>query len=102
MKAKKFIQVGKNFPVFLHPKTKEEYALARTEIKKGEGYTGFITNTHNKISLEEDLKRRDLTINAIAKDLNGNLIDPYKGIKDLKNRKSDIYLIHLSKILFVY
>lgn len=87
MKAKKFIQVGKNFPVFLHPKTKEEYALARTEIKKGAGYTGFITNTHNKISLEEDLKRRDLTINAIAKDQNGNLIDPYKGIKDLKNRK---------------
>ena len=77
----------KELSCFLHPKTKEEYALARTEIKKGAGYTGFITNTHNKISLEEDLKRRDLTINAIAKDQNGNLIDPYEGIKDLKNRK---------------
>ncbi len=81
-----FQQVGKLFPVFLHPKTKEEYALARTEVKKGQGYTGFICDFSPNISLEEDLARRDLTINAIAKDNDGNLIDPYQGQQDLKNR----------------
>ena len=73
MKSKNYKQVGKNFPVFLHPKTKEEYALARIEKKDGSGYTGFTTNSNKEITLEEDLKRRDITINAIAKDFNGNL-----------------------------
>ena len=81
-----FQQVGKLFPVFLHPETKEEYALARTEVKKGQGYTGFICDFSPAISLEEDLARRDLTINAIAKDKDGTLIDPYQGIRDLNNR----------------
>ena len=81
-----FIQVGKNFPVFLHPKTKEEYALARTEQKISRGYQGFEFNSHN-VSLEEDLLRRDLTINAIAQDEFGNIIDPYGGQQDLKERK---------------
>jgi len=81
-----FQQVGKLFPVFLHPKTKEEYALARTEVKKGQGYTGFICDFSPTISLEEDLARRDLTINAIAKDKDGTLIDPYQGKKDLDKR----------------
>jgi tRNA nucleotidyltransferase (CCA-adding enzyme) len=79
-------QVGKDFPVFLHPQTKEEYALARTERKTGRGYTGFHCFTSPDVSLEEDLRRRDLTINAIAEDANGNLIDPYGGQEDLKNR----------------
>lgn len=81
-----FKQVGKDFPVFLHPKTKEEYALARQERKSGHGYHGFLFITNPNVSLEEDLLRRDLTINAIAKDENNNLIDPYNGIKDLKNK----------------
>jgi len=84
--AQKFQQVGKLFPVFLHPKSKEEYALARKEIKQGQGYTGFICDFSPDISLEEDLARRDLTINAIAKDDEGNLIDPYNGTADLKER----------------
>jgi tRNA nucleotidyltransferase (CCA-adding enzyme) len=84
--AQKFQQVGKLFPVFLHPKSKEEYALARKEIKKGQGYTGFICDFSPDISLEEDLARRDLTINAMAQDSEGNLIDPYQGKKDLDNR----------------
>ncbi|BAC24384.1 cca [Wigglesworthia glossinidia endosymbiont of Glossina brevipalpis] len=79
--------VGKSFPVFLHPKSHEEHALARTERKNGYGYKGFKLYTSSKITLEEDLKRRDLTINAIAKDKNGNLIDPYGGIKDLYEKK---------------
>lgn len=79
-------QVGKSFPVFLHPKTKCEYALARTERKMGHGYTGFCFDFSPEITLEEDLKRRDLTINAIAQDQNGNIIDPYNGQKDLKER----------------
>lgn len=87
MKSKNYKQVGKNFPVFLHPKTKEEYALARIEKKDGSGYTGFTTNSNKEITLEEDLKRRDITINAIAKDFNGNFIDPYDGIGDLKKRR---------------
>ncbi|MFA6409028.1 MAG: multifunctional CCA tRNA nucleotidyl transferase/2'3'-cyclic phosphodiesterase/2'nucleotidase/phosphatase [Gammaproteobacteria bacterium] len=78
-------QVGKGFPVFLHPKTHEEYALARTEQKTGQGYTGFECYTGKDVTLEEDLKRRDLTINAMAEDLDGKIIDPYGGQKDLKN-----------------
>ncbi|WP_269619676.1 hypothetical protein [Zhongshania sp. BJYM1] len=81
-----FQQVGKDFPVFLHPKTKDEYALARTERKSGAGYHGFICDFSPDITLEEDLSRRDLTINAMAEDCNGNIIDPYGGQSDLKNR----------------
>ncbi|WP_375751420.1 multifunctional CCA addition/repair protein [Vibrio sp. HN007] len=79
--------VGKEFPVFLHPKTKEEYALARTEKKSGSGYTGFECFFSQDVTLEEDLKRRDLTINAIAMDDDGTLHDPYNGQQDLKDRK---------------
>lgn len=79
-----FKAVGKDFPVFLHPETKEEYALARTERKSGKGYKGFIFHTSRDVTLEEDLQRRDLTINAIAEDKNGNLIDPYHGEEDIK------------------
>ena len=79
-----FISVGKDFPVFLHPLTHEEYALARTEKKISKGYTGFSFNTSNDVSLEDDLKRRDLTINAIAIDKNENIIDPYNGLQDIK------------------
>jgi len=79
-----FKAVGKDFPVFLHPETKEEYALARTERKSGKGYKGFTFHTSADITLEEDLLRRDLTVNAIAEDENGNLIDPYGGEADLK------------------
>ena len=76
--------VGKDFPVFLHPKTQEEYALARTERKTGAGYKGFVVHASPEVTLEEDLARRDLTINAIAKDADGNLIDPFNGIADIK------------------
>jgi tRNA nucleotidyltransferase (CCA-adding enzyme) len=79
-------QVGKDFPVFLHPQTKEEYALARTERKRGHGYTGFAVDCDPSVSLEEDLLRRDLTINAMAQDTQGNIIDPHGGQADLKNR----------------
>ena len=79
-------QVGKDFPVFLHPQSKEEYALARTERKSGQGYTGFICDFSADITLEQDLIRRDLTINAIAQDLQGNLYDPYHGADDLRQR----------------
>ena len=82
-----FRSVGKDFPVFLHPETNEEYALARTERKIGRGYTGFDFNTSADVTLEEDLKRRDLTINAMAEDADGNLIDPYGGVSDLKEKK---------------
>lgn len=81
-----FSQVGKDFPVFLHPKTKQEYALARTERKSGSGYTGFECDASSKVTLEEDLLRRDLTINAMAMDENGNIIDPYQGQADIENR----------------
>jgi tRNA nucleotidyltransferase (CCA-adding enzyme) len=81
-----FTQVGKDFPVFLHPQTKEEHALARTERKTGPGYTGFAFNADPSVTLEEDLLRRDLTINAIAQDSDGNLIDPYGGVKDIEDR----------------
>ena len=76
--------VGKDFPVFLHPKTQEEYALARTERKSGHGYQGFTVYASPEVTLEEDLARRDLTINAIAESVDGDLIDPFNGINDLK------------------
>ena len=79
-------QVGKDFPVFIHPKNGEEYALARTERKSGKGHQGFIVHSEPTITLEEDLSRRDLTINAIAEDSDGNLIDPYQGQKDLQKK----------------
>jgi len=78
--------VGKDFPVFLHPETGEEYALARTERKSGHGYKGFSFYCDPGITLEQDLSRRDLTINAMAEDGDGSLIDPYGGRQDLDNR----------------
>ena len=78
--------VGKDFPVFLHPETGEQYALARTERKVGPGYHGFSFDTSAEVTLEEDLGRRDLTINAMARDADGTLIDPYGGRKDLQKR----------------
>lgn len=81
-----FRQVGKDFPVFLHPKTGEEYALARTERKVGRGYTGFTFDTSPAVTLEEDLKRRDLTINAMAQTDSGEIIDPYQGQADLAKK----------------
>ncbi len=79
-------QVGKDFPVFLHPETGEEYALARTERKTAAGYHGFAFDTSADVTIEDDLSRRDLTINALAKDSNGQLIDPFGGLKDLEKR----------------
>ena len=78
--------VGKDFPVFLHPKTHDEYALARTERKTGAGYKGFAIHASPEVTLEEDLARRDLTINAIAKSSDGKLIDPFNGIKDIQTK----------------
>ena len=78
--------VGRDFPVFLHPQTHEEYALARTERKTARGYHGFEFHAAPGITLEQDLARRDLTINAIAKDEAGNIIDPFRGAADLKAR----------------
>jgi tRNA nucleotidyltransferase (CCA-adding enzyme) len=86
MTALGYGSVGKDFPVFLHPKTKEEYALARTERKVSGGYHGFEFDTSRHVTLEEDLKRRDLTINAIAKSETGEIIDPYNGRNDLENK----------------
>ncbi len=79
-------QVGKDFPVFLHPETKDEYALARTERKQGHGYAGFAVHAVPEVTLEEDLLRRDLTINAMARSDDGELIDPYGGRADLEQR----------------
>jgi tRNA nucleotidyltransferase (CCA-adding enzyme) len=79
-----FRPVGKDFPVFLHPQTQEEYALARTERKTGRGYKGFAVFAAPEVTLEQDLARRDLTINAIARDEQGELIDPFGGAHDLK------------------
>jgi tRNA nucleotidyltransferase (CCA-adding enzyme) len=79
-------QVGKDFPVFLHPKSNEEYALARTERKTGPGYHGFAVDCSPQVSIEDDLLRRDLTINAIAKDGDGRLVDPYGGLQDIQGR----------------
>ena len=84
MDANGFTPVGQDFPVFLHPQTHEEYALARTERKSGRGYKGFVVHASPEVTLEEDLHRRDLTINAMAIDENGELIDPYGGHADLK------------------
>ncbi len=84
MEAQGFKPVGSDFPVFLHPKTHEEYALARTERKVAQGYKGFTVYTSPDVTLEQDLLRRDFTINAIAQDADGNLIDPYGGQADLK------------------
>lgn len=83
MKARGFLQVGKDFPVFIHPETKQEYALARTERKTAPGHGGFEFDTSKQVSLEQDLQRRDLTINAIAETEQGELIDPYNGQQDL-------------------
>ena len=93
MKKRGFQSVGKDFPVFLHPETKEEYALARTERKIKPGYHGFDFNTSKNVTLLEDLKRRDLSINAMAIDKNDNLIDPYNGLDDINQKK----LRHVSK-----
>jgi len=82
-----FQQVGKDFPVFLHPLTREEYALARTERKNGKGYKGFDVFASPDVTLEDDLVRRDLTINAIAEDEHGQLIDPYGGQRDIEQKK---------------
>jgi len=86
MLAQGFKPVGADFPVFLHPQSKEEYALARTERKSGRGYGGFVFDTSKSVSLEQDLSRRDLTINAIAEDAEGRIIDPFGGVADLSAR----------------
>src|SRR5437868_4970019 len=85
MVARGFKPVGADFPVFLHPSSKEEYALARTERKSGRGYKGFTVYAAPDVTLEDDLRRRDLTINAIAKDESGRLIDPFRGQEDLRS-----------------
>src|SRR5580765_1034843 len=86
MLSQGFRPVGKDFPVFLHPGTQEEYALARTERKVAPGYQGFVFHTDNTVTLEQDLARRDLTVNAMAKGEDGVLIDPYNGREDLHRR----------------
>ena len=86
MIANGFKPVGKDFPVFLHPETNEEYALARTERKTAKGYHGFAFNTSPDVTIEDDLSRRDLTINAIAQDADGNIVDPHDGKRDIENR----------------
>lgn len=84
MVSEGFTQVGRDFPVFLHPDTKEEHALARTERKSGPGYHGFVVHADPSVTLEEDLERRDLTVNAMAMNASGEIIDPYGGQRDLK------------------
>jgi tRNA nucleotidyltransferase (CCA-adding enzyme) len=84
--AEGYLPVGRDFPVFLHPKTREEYALARTERKTAQGYHGFAVHAAPDVTLEDDLARRDLTINAIAQDAAGELTDPYGGQRDIKAR----------------
>ncbi len=86
MLADGYKPIGKDFPVFLHPETNEEYALARTEKKSGTGYHGFTFYFGKDVTLEEDLYRRDFTINAIAEDKSGNIIDPYNGRKDIEKK----------------
>jgi tRNA nucleotidyltransferase (CCA-adding enzyme) len=86
MLSQGYEQVGRDFPVFLHPETHQEYALARTERKSGSGYTGFVCYSAPDVTLEQDLQRRDLTINAIAQDEQGRLYDPYGGKADLEQR----------------
>ena len=86
LRRRGFKPVGRDFPVFLHPETHEEYALARTERKAGHGYTGFVVHASPEVTLEEDLARRDLTINAMAESPEGVLVDPYGGLADLEAR----------------
>ncbi|MEM6639319.1 MAG: multifunctional CCA addition/repair protein [Pseudomonadota bacterium] len=86
MQSAGFKQVGKDFPVFLHPETGEEYALARTERKTGAGYTGFEVHADPAVTLEQDLERRDLTVNALAQRPDGSIVDPFGGLDDLKAR----------------
>lgn len=86
MARRGFLPVGGDFPVFLHPITKEEYALARTERKSGRGYKGFTFHCGVEVTLQDDLRRRDLTVNAIAQAADGTLIDPYDGIGDIRRR----------------
>ncbi|MDZ4814209.1 MAG: multifunctional CCA tRNA nucleotidyl transferase/2'3'-cyclic phosphodiesterase/2'nucleotidase/phosphatase, partial [Pseudomonadota bacterium] len=92
MRERGFRSVGKDFPVFLHPDSHEEYALARTERKTGPGYHGFAFAADANVTLEEDLARRDLTINAMAQNGDGQLVDPYGGARDLADR----WLRHVS------
>lgn len=92
MRDQGFVPVGKDFPVFLHPDTKEEYALARTERKSGKGYTGFECYSGSEVTLEQDLSRRDLTINAMAEHTDGTLVDPFNGQRDLQEK----WLRHVS------
>ena len=84
MESLGFKPVGRDFPVFLHPETRDEYALARTERKSGRGYRGFTINASPEVTLEQDLERRDLSINAIARDEHGKIIDPFGGAEDLR------------------
>lgn len=86
MLAQGFVPVGRDFPVFLHPESREEHALARTERKTGMGYKGFVVHASPEVTLEQDLARRDLTINAMAQDVHGRLIDPYGGQTDLARK----------------
>lgn len=86
MRRRGFKPVGRDFPVFLHPQTHEEYALARTERKQGHGYKGFVVHASPDVTLEEDLARRDLTINAMAETVDGTLVDPFSGQADLEKR----------------
>ena len=86
LEAAGYRQVGKDFPVFLHPRTGEEYALARTERKTGPGYHGFSFHSSPDVTIEDDLRRRDLTVNAMARDSSGILVDPFGGRKDLEQR----------------
>lgn len=95
-------QVGRDFPVFLHPQTHEEYALARTERKSGSGYTGFTCYAAPDVTLEDDLKRRDLTINALAQDDNGEIIDPYNGLAICKIVCCAMFPPLLAKIRYAY
>jgi len=87
MQRRGFRPVGRDFPVFLHPESHEEYALARTERKSGHGYTGFVVHASPDVTLEEDLERRDLTINAMAESADGRLCDPFDGLADLEARR---------------
>lgn len=87
MRRRGFRAVGRDFPVFLHPQTQEEFALARTERKSGHGYAGFTVHASPEVTLEEDLARRDLTINAMAESADGHLVDPFGGLADLRARR---------------
>ena len=102
MKTLGYQQVGADFPVFLHPTTHEEYALARTERKTGSGYHGFSVDFSADVTLEEDLRRRDLTINAMAEDDDGSLIDPYGGQHDLGRKSFDTFPRHFGKTRYGY